>query len=58
MTRKILAATVRTKDEKGHVKFWKTGEIDLDSIKFKVDKKSEPKPKIEPKKDSKKDSKK
>ena len=58
MTRKILSVSVKTKDDKGHVKFWKTHEIDLGSIKFKVDQKSEPKPKKEPKQETKKDPKK
>ena len=60
MTRKILTASVRKIDEKGHVKSWKTCEINLGSITFKVDQESESKPKKEPKKvpktDSKKDS--
>ncbi len=58
MTRKILTASVRKIDEKGHVKSWKTCEINLGSITFTANQEADPKKeqKKVPKTDSKKDS--
>ena len=58
MSRKILAVHVRTIDEKNHIKSWKTSDIVIDSINFKIDEKSKPAPVKEPPKDTKKETKK
>ena len=58
MSRKILAVHVRTIDEKNHIKSWKTSDIVIDSIKFKIDEKSKPSPVKEPPKETKKTPKK
>ena len=37
MTRKFIHVNITTRDDKGHVKHWTAIDVDLDSIKFKVD---------------------
>lgn len=57
MVRKILDVRIRTIDEKNHVRNWTANDIDLDSLKFKVDciEKKKPETKKEdPKKETKK----
>ena len=55
MARKILEVHIKTRDDKGHVNIWTARDVDLDSIKFNVDKvaKKEAPKKEEPKKESK-----
>lgn len=38
MARKILQVTIKTIDEKGHVRIWNESEVNVDTITFKGDK--------------------
>ncbi len=58
MTRRIHSVLIQTIDENNHWKIWKKSDIDIDSLKFKIDQQKEkkPEPKIvtkpEPKKET------
>jgi len=45
MSRKIFFVSIRTIDEKNHIQNWTKNDIDINSIKFKIDNEKESKPK-------------
>lgn len=47
MSRTFIHVNITTRDDKGHVKHWRKNDIDLDSIKFKVDQVKKVTPPIE-----------